>query len=68
MKIYGTWEFLYVEITEVKTQIVADHHSLWYLAKKVVQSSRMLINDKRITYSNLYLFHISTVNNKKFKL
>jgi len=34
MKIYGTWEFLYVEITEANTQIVADQHSLQYLAKR----------------------------------
>ena len=34
MKIYGTWEFLYVEITQAKTQIVVDQHSSQALEKK----------------------------------
>jgi hypothetical protein len=33
MKIYGTWEFLYVEITEAKTHFVVDQHSSQDLAK-----------------------------------
>jgi hypothetical protein len=33
MKIYGNWEFLYVEITEAKTQILADQHLSQDLAK-----------------------------------
>lgn len=33
IKIYGTWQVLYVEITEAETQMVGEQHSAQDLAK-----------------------------------
>jgi len=45
MKIYGTWEFLYVEIRGKYTDCSLPTF-ITVSGKKEVQSSRMLINDK----------------------